>query len=224
MAFKLAWDEETKKLYETGVDRGVVYPKTGEKGAYAEGEAWNGLVNVTESPEGAEATPLYANNHKYLEIMSNEDFNGSIEAYTYPDGFAVCLGQAEIAAGVYATQQERKAFGLSYRTLIGNDTEGTKYGYKVHIVYNALAGVSEKSNQTTGEENEPETMSWDFSTTPVENYKLAKPTAHIVIDSTKVDATKLTALENILYGTDEVAAKIPSLEEVITMFGTQATE
>lgn len=224
MAFKLAWDEETKKLYETGVDRGVVYPKTGASGAYSAGEAWNGLVNVTESPEGAEATPLYANNHKYLEIMSNEDFKGSIEAYTYPDGFAVCLGQVALddIEGVYATQQERKAFGLTYRTLIGNDTEGTNYGYKIHIVYDALAGVSEKSNQTTGEENEPETMSWDFSTTPVEHAKLKKPTAHIVIDSTKVDATKLTALENILYGSGETDAELPSIDKIIETLGSAA--
>lgn len=228
MSFKLEWDKETEKLYEIGVDRGVVYPKTGENGAYANGEAWNGLVNVTESPEGAEATPLYANNHKYLEIMSDEDFKGSIEAYTYPDGFAVCLGQSEIGVGVYATQQARKTFGMTYRTLIGNDTEGTKHGYKVHIVYNALAGVSEKTNQTTGEEAEPETMSWDFSTTPVEHASLAKPTAHIIIDSTKVDKSKLATLESMLYGTagtgeggaGAVEAKLPTLDEIITMFGT----
>jgi len=227
--FKLAWDEDTKKLYETGVDRGVVYPKTGASGAYGDGEAWNGLVNVTESPEGAEATPLYANNHKYLEIMSDEDFNGSIEAYTYPDSFAVCLGQVAVKPGVFATQQVRKPFGFTYRSLIGNDTEGTKYGYKIHIVYNALAGVSEKSNQTIGEENEPETMSWDFSTTPVENAALSKATAHLVIDSTKADAAKLGELENILYGTaavmegetvttPAVAAKLPSIDEVLALF------
>lgn len=230
MSFKLAWDEETKKLYEAGVDRGVVFPKTGADGAYGAGEAWNGLVNVTESPEGAEASPLYANNHKYLEIMSDEDFNGSIEAYTYPDGFAVCLGQVAVRPGVFATQQARKGFGLTYRSLIGNDTEGTKYGYKIHIVYNALAGVSEKSNQTVGEENEPETMSWDFTTTPVENAALSKPTAHLVIDSTKADATKLAELEAILYGTaavgtegDEgyvaaVEAKLPTIDEVLALF------
>jgi hypothetical protein len=223
--FKLAWDEETKKLYETGVDRGVVYPKTGDKGAYAAGEAWNGLVNVTESPEGAEATPLYANNHKYLNIMSNEDFNGSIEAYTYPDGFAACLGQKELVPGVYVTQQERKAFGFSYRTLIGNDTEGNNYGYKIHIVYDAMAGVSEKSNQTTGEENEPETMSWDFTTTPVEVGTGFKPTAHIVINSTdfadEAGKAKLAALEAKLYGSGETEASLPTPAELKTILAAE---
>lgn len=235
--FTLEWDQDGQKFYETGVDRGVVYPKTkkvtGTDGketiGYDKGAAWNGLVNVTESPEGAEATPLYANNNKYLEIMSNEDFKGSIEAYMYPDEFGVCLGQVELDSikGVYATQQERKLFGLTYRTLIGNDTEGTNYGYKLHIVYNALAGVSEKTNQTTGEENEPETMSWDFSTTPVP-YKEMKPTAHIVIDSTKFATTelkaKLTALEEILYGTESKEPTLPDIETIVKTLGTAAAE
>ena len=169
-----------------------------------------------------------------VEGMSDEDFNGSIEAYTYPDGFAVCLGQAEVRPGVFATQQVRKPFGFTYRTLIGNDTEGTKYGYKIHIVYNALAGVSEKANQTVGEENEPETMSWDFSTTPVENAALSKATAHLVIDSTKANAAKIAELETMLYGAAEVKegdtvktpaveGRLPKIDEVLDLFPEATT-
>ena len=221
--FKLKWDQDGEKCYEVGVDRGVVYPKNGS--AYGEGEAWNGLVNVTESPEGAEATPLYANNKKYLEILSDEDFNGSIEAYTYPDGFAECLGQKEIKPGVFVTQQERKSFGFTYRSKVGNDVKGTEYGYKIHIVYDAKAGVSEKSNQTIGEENEPETMSWDFTTTPVEVATLSKPTAHLIIDTTKegIDKEAVASLEAKLYGNGDTAAALPSIDEVLALFPEATT-
>ena len=216
MAFKLAWDQTGERLYETGVDRGVVYPQD-SKGEYPMGAAWNGLTNVTLSPSGAEATPLYANNRKYLNLMSVEELGGTIEAYTYPDEFAECDGSAEVATGVFIGQQKRKAFGFSYRTLIGNDTEGTAYGYKLHLVYGALAAPSEQANATVNDSPEAKTMSWEFSTTPVEVADF-EPTASLEIDSTKVDAGKLAELENILYGSDETEARLPLPNEVAELF------
>ena len=216
MAFKLAWDQTGERFYETGVDRGVVYPQDA-KGEYPLGAAWNGLTNVTLSPSGAEATPLYANNHKYLNLMSVEELGGTIEAYTYPDEFAECDGSAEIATGVSIGQQKRKAFGFCFRTLIGNDTEGTSHGYKLHLVYGALAAPSEQANATVNDSPEAKTMSWEFSTTPVEVSGF-EPTASIEIDSTKVDADKLSALENILYGSGETDARLPLPDEVAELF------
>ena len=207
MAFLLNWDQASEKFYETGVDRGVVYPLSA--GAYGTGEAWNGLISVTESPSGAEATPLYANNHKYAELMSAEEFGGSIEAYTYPDAFAECDGSKELIAGVMLKQQTRKPFGMTYRTLIGNDTEGTDYGYKIHIVYNALVSPSERAHTTINDSPEAETMSWEFTTTPVEVGEGYKPVAHIEIDSNKLDAEKLAILENYLYGSGETQPALP---------------
>lgn len=220
MSFKLAWDQTGERLYETGVDRGVVYPQVG--GAYPEGAAWNGLINVTLSPSGAEASPLYANNHKYLNLMSVEELGGSIEAYTYPDEFAKCNGLAEVATGALIGQQKRSAFGFCYRTLIGNDSEGTAHGYKIHLIYGCLAAPSEQANATVNDSPEAMTMSWEFSTTPVEVTGF-EPTSSIEIDSTKVDADKLAALEKILYGDSEQTDKKPYLplpNEVVTLLGT----
>ncbi len=211
---KLQWDQIGERLYETGVDRGVVYPQV--DGAYPAGAAWNGLTNVTLSPSGAEATPLYANNNKYLNLMSVEELGGSIEAYTYPDEFAECNGAKELVAGVKIKQQPRKAFGFCFRTLIGNDTEGTEHGYKITLVYGALASPSEDANATVNDSPEAKTMSWEFSTTPVavEGFK---PTASLDIDSTKVGEGKMKALEDALYGTADKEAYLPLPEEVITL-------
>ena len=197
---KLTWDDTGKRLYETGVKNGVLFPM-GADGAYAAGVAWNGLTAVTESPSGAEPTPLYADDIKYLELMSNEEFGATIEAYTYPDEFAECDGSVEVTTGVKIGQQPRKTFGLCYRTTLGNDVKGNDYGYKLHIVYGAKAAPSEKAYATINDSPEAITFSWEVTTTPVA-VKGQKPTAHIEIDSTKVNATKLAALEAKLYGTD----------------------
>lgn len=216
---KLVWDNIGERLYETGVDRGVVYPQV--EGAYPAGAAWNGLISVTESPSGAEPTALYANNHKYLELMSVEEFGGTIEAYMYPDEFAECDGSKEMVPGVSLRQQTRKPFGLTYRNLVGNDTDKNAYGYKLHIVYGALAKPSEKTNSTVNDSPEAATMSWEFSTTPVE-VEGFEPTAHIEIDSTKVDETKLKALEDILYGSEDTEARLPLPAEIATIIGQGA--
>lgn len=211
---RLQWDQIGERFYETGVDRGVVYPQVG--GEYPAGAAWNGLTNVTLSPSGAEATPLYANNNKYLNLMSVEELGGTIEAYTYPDEFAECNGAKELTKGVKIKQQPRKAFGFCYRTLIGNDTEGTEHGYKITLVYGALASPSEDANATVNDSPEAKTMSWEFATTPVavEGFQ---PTSSLEIDSTKVEEGKLQALEDALYGTAEKEAYLPLPAEVITL-------
>ena len=215
---KIVWDDAGKRLYETGVSHGVLYPQeTG--GTYPKGVAWNGLTAVTESPSGAEATPLYADNIKYLNLMSAEEFGATIEAYTYPDEFAQCDGSAEIATGVVIGQQSRKVFGLSYKTILGNDTDGNDYGYKLHIIYGALAAPSEKGYATVNESPEAITFSWEVTTTPV-SVTGFKPTASITIDSTKVDADKLAALEVILYGPDgetPTVARLPLPDEIATL-------
>lgn len=213
---KLVWDKVGERYYETGVDRGVVYPQV--SGTYPKGAAWNGLTSVTLSPSGAEPTPLYANNHKYLELMSVEELGGSIEAYTYPDEFAECNGTAEMIAGVRVTQQKRKSFGFSFRNLIGSDTDGDKHGYKLHLIYGALASPSEDSNTTVSDDPEAKAMSWEFSTTPVEVANF-EPTSHIEIDSTTVAADKLTALEKVLYGDGETEARLPLPDEVASIMG-----
>ena len=215
----LVWDQTGERLYETGVDRGVVYPQA--SGAYPKGAAWNGLTNVTLSPSGAEATPLYANNHKYLNLMSVEELGGSIEAYTYPDEFAECDGSKSLATGVRVSQQKRTPFGFCFRTMIGNDTDGTAHGYKLHLIYGALASPSESANATINDSPEAKTMSWEFTTTPVE-VENCDPTSHIEIDSTLVDAEKLKALEDILYGTAEEEAYLPLPAEVATIMGATA--
>ena len=212
---KLVWDKTGERYYETGVNQGVLYPQ-GPDGTYPEGAAWNGLTAVTESPSGAEATPLYADNIKYLNLMSAEEFGATIEAYTYPDEFAQCDGSAEIATGVMIGQQNRKVFGLSYKTALGNDIDGTDYGYKLHLIYGALAAPSEKGYSTINDSPEAITFSWEVTTTPVAVAGF-KPTASITIDSTKVDKTKLAALEAILYGSEEEEARLPLPDEVATL-------
>ena len=214
---KIEWDKTGERFYETGVKNGVLYVQV--DGAYPKGVAWNGLTAVTESPSGAEATPLYADDIKYLNLLSTEEFGATIEAYTYPDEFAECDGSASLATGVMIGQQPRKAFGLCYRTTIGNDTEGNDHGYKLHIIYGALAAPSEKAYTTINDSPEAITFSWEVTTTPV-NVTGAKPTASITIDSTKATPEKLTALEKILYGDAEVEARLPLPDEIKTLFGT----
>ena len=214
---KLTWDQAGDRVYETGIDRGVLYPvQTG--GVYTKGVAWNGLISVTESPSGAEPNPLYADNIKYLNLMSAEEFGATIEAYTYPDEFAECDGSAELAEGVYLGQQARKAFGLCYRTVLGNDTENNEHGYKLHLIYGALAAPSEKGYSTINDSPEAITFSWEVTTTPV-NVTGFKPTACVTIDSTKVDAEKLAALEAVLYGAESAEAKLPLPDEIATIMG-----
>lgn len=196
---KIVWDKTGERLYETGVKNGVLYLQT--NGVYNNGVAWNGLTAVTESPSGAEATALYADDMKYLNLYSAEEFGATIEAYTYPDEFAECDGSKEIVDGVVIGQQTRKVFGLCYRTVIGNDTDGEAHGYKLHIIYGAMASPSEKAYATINDSPEAITFSWEITTTPV-NVTGEKPTASVVIDSTKADPTKLAALETILYGKD----------------------
>ena len=197
---KLVWDKTGEHYYETGVKNGVLYPMSAS-GTYPKGVAWNGLTAITESPSGAEATALYADDIKYLNLMSNEEFGATVEAYTYPDEFAECDGSASLTEGVYIGQQARKTFGLCYRTTLGNDSKGNDYGYKLHIIYGAMASPSEKAYSTINDSPDAITFSWELSTTPVAVANF-KPTASLTIDSTKVDAQKLAALEEILYGKD----------------------
>ena len=213
---KIVWDETGKRLYETGVKQGVLYPIQAS-GLYDKGVAWNGLTAVTESPSGAEVSPQYADDIKYLNLVSAEEFGATIEAFTYPDEFAVCDGSIEIEPGVSVGQQNRKLFGLSYRTALGNDVDGTDHGYKLHLIYGALAAPSEKAYATINDSPEAITFSWEVTTTPV-SVNGFKPTASLTIDSTKVDTAKLAALENILYGTDGVNARLPFPDEVATLF------
>ena len=219
---RITWDDTSKRLYETGVKMGVLYPIQPE-GTYTKGVAWNGLTAVTESPSGAEATALYADDIKYLNLMSNEEFGATIEAYTYPDEFAECDGSAALANGVMIGQQKRKTFGLCYRTTLGNDVEGNDYGYKLHLVYGCLAAPSEKAYSTINDSPEAITFSWEVSTTPVAVTGF-KPTSQITIDSTKVDPSKLSALENVLYGTNAdgdtgAEPRLPLPDEVATLMG-----
>jgi hypothetical protein len=213
---KLVWDEAGKKLYETGVRNGVLYLQDAT-GKYPKGVAWNGLTAVTESPSGAESNPLYADDIKYLNLMSAEEFGATIEAYTYPDEFAECDGSAELATGVHIGQQPRKPFGMVYKTIIGNDTEGEAHGYKLHIIYGATASPSEKAYQTINDSPEAITFSWEVATTPVPVPGF-KPTASLVIDSTKVDATKLATLETKLFGDVATEAQLPLPAEIATIF------
>ena len=212
---KLTWDNTGERIFETGVKQGVLYPIQSD-GKYTKGVAWNGLTAVTESPSGAEATPLYADDIKYLNLLSNEEFGATIEAYTYPDEFAECDGSAELATGVMIGQQKRKVFGLCYRTTIGNDVDGNDHGYKLHLIYGCLAARSEKAYSTINDSPEAITFSWEVTTTPV-NVEGFKPTSQITIDSTKADPTKLAALEAVLYGAEAAEAKLPLPDEVATL-------
>lgn len=213
---KLVWDNTGERYYETGVKQGVLYPQS--NGTYPKGVAWNGLTAVTESPSGAEATALYADDIKYLSLTSTEEFGATIEAYTYPDEFAACDGSASLAEGVSIGQQKRNTFGMCYKTTIGNDVDGNDHGYKLHIIYGALAAPSEKAYATINDSPEAITFSWEITTTPV-NVTDAKPTSSIVIDSTKADATCLANLEKILYGGDEPDSepRLPLPDEIKTV-------
>lgn len=211
---KLVWDDIGEKIYRTGVDHGVLYVAEGP--SYGKGVAWNGLTNVNESPSGGEANDSWADNLKYASIISAESFGGTIEAFTYPPEFAPCDGQVTIAKGVTANLQGRKRFAFCYRTLLGNDTMGQDYGYELHIIYGCSAAPSEKSNATINDSPEPQTMSWTISTTPVP-VPGHKPTAMLTFDSTKTDATKLAALEDILYGGADTEARLPLPAEIITL-------
>lgn len=214
---KLVWDKTGERRYETGTKKGVLFPQD-SNGTYEKGVAWNGLTAVTESPSGAEATALYADDIKYLNLMSVEEFGATIEAYTYPDEFAQCDGSAEMTAGVSIGQQPRKAFGMAYNTTIGNDVAGNKFGYKIHLIYGALAAPSERAYATVNDSPEAITFSWEVTTTPVE-VEGFEPTAHLEIDSTKVNAEKLKAFEAILYGSDSDEPRLPLPNEVATLLG-----
>ena len=224
---KLVWDKTGEHYYETGVKNGVLYPMSAS-GTYPKGVAWNGLTAITESPSGAEATALYADDIKYLNLMSNEEFGATVEAYTYPDEFAECDGSASLTEGVYIGQQARKTFGLCYRTTLGNDSKGNDYGYKLHIIYGAMASPSEKAYSTINDSPDAITFSWELSTTPVAVANF-KPTASLTIDSTKVDPQKLAQLEEILYGKDgtgednsvgAVDPRLPLPDEIATLMKT----
>lgn len=217
---RLVWDKTGDRLYETGVKQCVLYPQV--SGAYPKGVAWNGITSVTESPSGAEPSPLYADDIKYLNLMSTEEFGASIEAYMYPEEFEACDGSAEIVPGVSIGQQKRQSFGLCYRTIIGNDTDSNGHGYKLHIIYGALAAPSEKAYATVNDSPEAITFSWELSTTPV-NVTGGNPTASLTIDSTKVNAEKLKALEDILYGseTESTGPRLPLPDEIATLMKEQ---
>lgn len=225
---RLKWDQVGEKLYETGIDKGVIY-KLDETGKYTNGEPWNGLTGVAQNPSGAEASPLYANNKKYLELMSAEEFGATAKAYVYPDAFAECDGSKEVAPGVFMSQQERVTFGMTYRTLVGNDTKGTKHGYKLHLVYGAKAAPSQKEYNTVNNDPNAIEFSWEITTTAVEN-KYGDPSAHIEIDSTKADPAKLKQLEDILYGkdpttengSDGVEPRLPLPDEVVELLKAAA--
>ena len=217
---KIIWDQTGERLYETGINHGVLYVQD-NSGTYPKGVAWNGLTGITESPSGAEATALYADDIKYLNLMSNEDFGATIEAYTYPTEFGQCDGSADLTPGVSIGQQVRKTFGLCYRTTLGNDVDGNGFGYKLHIIYGALAAPSEKAYSTINDSPEAITFSWEVSTTPV-NVTGYKPTACLTIDSTKVDKDKLAALEEILYGSESAEPRLPLPDEIATVMTPSA--
>lgn len=220
---KLTWDETAEHFYETGVDRTVLY-LVDKNNAYTNGVAWNGVTAITESPSGADETKLYADNIKYLSLRAAEDYGSTIEAYQYPEEWQQCDGGASIATGVYIGQQVRRTFGLSYRTLIGNDVQGNDYGYKLHLVYGATASPSDRQYETVNDSPSAITMSWEVSTVPVP-VKGHKPASHVEIDSTKADATKLGKLEDILYGTngegssEGTVARLPLPDEIATLMG-----
>lgn len=227
---RLIWDKAGERFYETGVDHGVVYPmQTG--GTFSKGVPWNGLSAVTESPSGAEDSPVYADNIKYLNLMSVEEFGATVEAYTYPPEFAECDGSVEIVPGMFAGQQNRKMFGMAYRTILGNDVDNNDYGYKLHVIYNALAAPSEKGYSSVNDSPEPIAFSWELTTTPVAidtviDGKKLKPTACLTFDSTKFDKAFMAKLEDILFGknptteggTDGTEARLPFPDEILKLY------
>ena len=223
---QIVWDKTSERLYRTGVDRVVLFPQTAG-GIYGEGVGWNGVTKISESPDGGDATAIYANNNLYLNLVAKENFKGSITAYTYPKEWEACDGSASVLSsgsgangvkGLRVTGQQRKPFGLAYRTLIGNDTAGIEHGYEIHLVYNATAGVSSQDYQTVNDSPEALELSWDFSTLPID-VPGAKPSSHLVISSLTADPTNLKALETKLYGTDSANPSLPSPQEVITILG-----
>ena len=214
---KMIWDAVGEKFFETGIEQVALYRMT--EGAYSTGVAWNGITALNLTPSGAEATSLYANNRKYLTLMSVEELGGTIEAYTYPDEWAECDGSAMAAPGVFIGQQARKPFGLAAKTLVGNDVDLTAHGYKLHLIYGGLASPSEQTNSTVNDSPEAKTMSWEFSTTPV-NVTGYQSTSYMCIDSTKVDADKLAALEAVLYGSESAEPRLPMPDEVLSMLKT----
>lgn len=218
---RLQWDKVGERLYEAGVRKTVLYPQS-STGTYPKGVAWNGITGITQSPTGADANKLYADDTNYLTMRAVEEEEGSIEAYTYPDEFAKCDGSAEVATGVVIHQQARQPFGLCYRTILGNDTQLEEHGYKLHLIYGATCSPSEKAYETTNDSPDAVTFSWDYTTTPVE-VEGYKPTSSLEIDSTKVDATKLKALEDILYGSEDADARLPLPAEIITLLGGTST-
>lgn len=211
---KLVWDQTGEREFETGVSKGVLY--VAEGGAYPKGEAWNGLSKVSESPEGADATAVYANNKKYLNLVADEQYKATISAFMYPDGFKECNGESSLGNGVTIGQQKRKSFGFSYQTLIGNDTDGTDHGYKIHLVYGCTAAPSSIDHSSVNESPEATEMSWEISTVPVDVPGF-KPTATLVINSTETDAATLKKIEDLLYGTEEAEARLPLPAEIITI-------
>ena len=220
---KLVWDKTGERRYETGVNKGVLYiPDT--NGVYNTGIAWNGLTTISESPSGAEATPLYADNIKYLNLISAEEFGATIEAYTYPEEFTQFDGVASPSVGVYVGQQARKAFGMSYQTRVGNDTMGSDLGYKIHMIYGAQAAPSEKAYATINDTPEAITFSWELTTTPLDVGDNLKPTAQLTIDSTKVDPAALATLEAALYGSPSTSPRLPLPVEVLGMFSAASVE
>lgn len=212
---RLTWDDTGKKLYETGVDRCVLYNQD-ETGAYPKGVPWNGITGITNSPSGAESNPLYADNIKYVDLISTEEYAATIEAYTYPDEFAICQGEKELAKGVNMGQQDRKAFGLCWRTVLGNDVKKNEYGYKLHIFYGGMAAPTEQGYESINDSPDAITMSWEVSTTPVA-VTGGKPTAKLTIDSTKIDAAKLKKIEDTLYGTASEEARLPLPDEIASI-------
>ena len=212
---KIIWDKTGERLYETGIDHCALFVMN-DAGEYGAGVPWNGITGITNSPSGAEANPLYADNMKYLNLISAEEFGATITAYTYPDEFGECDGSASPVPGLKIGQQSRKAFGLAYRTLVGNDIEGQEHGYKIHLIYNALAAPSERNYTTVNDSPEAIELSWELTTTPVE-VEGFKPTAHIEIDSTKVSPEKLAALEAMIYGSESEEPALPTPTEVINM-------
>lgn len=216
---KLAWDKVGERLYETGTERGVLFVQQ-ELGEFGTGVAWNGLSAVKQSPDGAEESPIFANNSKYLGLTSAENFKGTIEAYTYPEEFSVCDGSKSIALGVYLGQQNRTAFSLAYSTIVGNDTKGTSYGEKIHLIYNAKVAPSERPYETVNNDPNALLFSWGFTTTPqAVDMEGVKPTSYVMVDSTKVDPADFTALKEMLYGTEILESELPSIDDVIAMFG-----
>jgi hypothetical protein len=221
---KLKWDEVGSRLFETGLDRGVLYPKDKKTGEYLSGVVWNGLTGLSEAPDGAEASPQYADNIKYLNLISAENFKGSISAFTYPDEWAECDGSAQAAVGVSFGQQTRRGWGLSYRTLVGNDIEGTDYGYQIHLVYGGQASPSSRDRATVNDSPEAVGLSWDFETVPAAvTADGFKPTAHVVIDSTKASKAAMDAIEAVIYGGTE-EARLPLPDEVLEIMGGVATD